>query len=115
MSMQNTFDKLTEIELLLSAHKVIRGQDRDESRVDGHPAGYKRDVRAFEHAGSGLTRTRFKPRTTDHYYQCTHGECRFWCVSDDKASHHASRKQHSVSRVELGEYESLPSRHARVS
>ena len=79
--------------------------------VEGAPQGYRTDVRPFEDAGPGTQRTRLKPRTTDHYYQCVTAGCRFWCVDEDKlALHKARRKTHRVERRELDQYESLPER-----
>ena len=60
-------------------------------------------------------KTRFEPRTTDHYWSCSYEKygsvCEHWCVKPEKKVRHERRfKGHVMVRVELGIYESLPAR-----
>ena len=60
-------------------------------------------------------KTRFEPRTTDHYWSCSSEKdgivCEHWCVKPEKKVKHERRfKGHVMVRVELGVYESLPAR-----
>ena len=78
--------------------------------MDGSPVGYKQSVRPFEDAGPGTQRTRFGPRLTDHYYRCDKVGCGSWYINWDKQAKHGKRKGHSMVRIELDVYESLPVR-----
>jgi hypothetical protein len=77
----------------------------------GRPQGYP------THDGIRVPqgKTRFEPRTTDHYWLCSCEKngivCGHWCVKPEKKIKHEKRfKGHVMVRVELGIYDSLPAR-----